>query len=167
MRIKTLSIFFIVMLDFLSLSAQDKVFEQTVKKLKQHVFSGDTALYNEKKICFFGIGNNGNIQIATREEKDTLQFNLLLLHPLQIDSTNEYNQYGMGLYGRSIDLFVDETSSSHEFNDKGEIVMTRVMLPVFELKFEDKKAAKATADLLVLLRTYCKLDDKAYRRFRK
>ena len=163
-QIGKLVVLYFVMLAPRQLPAQVAGFEQAATKLQLHIFSGDTALYNQKKICFFDIRDNGNVQIATRGDQDTLQFNLLLLHPLAIDSSGNYNQHGMGVYGSSIDLFIEETSSSHEFNEKGEIVVTHVMLPVFEIKFENRLRAKQVADLLVRLRSYCRLNEQAYRR---
>ncbi len=166
-KIKTTVFILLALLNVQGVYAQGDSFERSVRKIKQHIFSGDTVLYNQEKISFFDISKNGNIQIATREGTDTLQFNLMLLHPLQIDSANGYNRYGMGLYGRSLDLFIEETRNSLEYNEKDELVMTRVILPVFELKFEDRYQAKAAADLLVQLRESCKLDNKAFIRVQR
>jgi hypothetical protein len=150
-----------------SLPAQPANFRQAVQAIRQQVFGADTALYNEKKISFLAISENGNIQVATGANSDTLFFNLLLLHPIILDSNSIYNQYGFNLYENSLGLFVEQTMQHEEYNEKGETVVIRTILPAYDLEFGDAASAKITADALIRLRSYCKPDKNSYRLLRR
>ncbi len=137
-------------------------FNKTVQLIRNKIFSGDTAFYNNEKIKRVQFHKNGNIQIATTGNSDTLKFNLLLLHPLQLDSNSTYNQYGLSLNGNSLNLFVEETIEQDELNEKGETVVTRTILPAHDISFADEASAKTVADALIRLRSYCKPDQNSF-----
>lgn len=144
------------------LFSQANNFEQTVGVIRRQLFSDDTAFYNNEKIKQVQFHKNGNIQIATTGNSDTLKFNLLLLHPLQLDSGSTYNQYGLRLQGNSLSLFVDETIEQDELNEKGETIVTRTILPAYDISFADEASAKTVADALIRLRSYCKPDQNSF-----
>ena len=137
-------------------------FNKTAQLIRNKIFSGDTAFYNNEKVKHILFYENGNIQIATTGNSDTLKFNLLLLHPLQLDSSKVYNQYGLSLNGNSLGLFVEETIEQDELNEKGETVVTRTVLPAYDISFADEASAKAVADALIRLMSYCKPDKNSF-----
>ncbi len=106
-----------------SSQAQLANFQKAVHVIRQQIFSSDTALYNEKTTSYLTISKNGNVQVATCINPDTLHFNLLLLHPILLDSNGIYNHNGFNLYESSLSLFVEETMQQDELNEKGETIV--------------------------------------------
>ena len=154
--------FLLVGTDSLLRAQENPDFNKTAQLIRNKIFSGDTALYNNEKIKHIGFHENGNIQVVTTGNSDTLKFNLLLLQPLQLDSSKAYNQYGLSLNGNSLGLFVEETIEQHELNEKGETVVINTILPVYDIRFADDASAKTVADALIRLISYCKPDQNSF-----
>jgi|GEM_PF-4809763 hypothetical protein len=147
--IRLFGVFCLTVLSATTPYAQDIEFDNLKSLLRQQIFSGDTATYNDKKITLFEVSVDGNVRLATNTNPDTLHFNLLRLRPVEMDSGSKYNRHGLGLYGRHIDLFIEETVREDVLNDQGELIRTNIMLPVHELRFTDRAAAESVAEIFI------------------
>lgn len=147
--IRLFGIFCLIVLSGTTLYAQNTEFDNLKGLLRQHIFTGDTATYNDKKINFFEVSIDGSVRLAIISNPDTLQFNLLRLQPMEMDSGSKYNRHGLGLYGRHIDLFIEEAVREDVLNARGEVIQTNVMLPVHELRFTDLAAAESVAEIFI------------------
>ena len=155
----------LVSLMFFSLlqaNAQQKNFKQTVKEMEQMLFSPDTALFDDEMIRLARFYENGNIELASKNNLDTTRFNLHLLHEIYLADDSTYNKFGLHLSESSVQLFLDPVIQEIGLDENDELISKGSMLAFYSITLRSPAEAMKFAKALISLRTLTKTDDKIF-----